>query len=319
VEPKVTILDDYQSVALLSSDWSAVQAVYQVDAVSDRIDDTDRLIERIAGSEVVVLMRERTPFPASLIERLASLRLLVTTGMQNEVVDHKADGQAGVTVCGARWQNDGVPELTIGLMICLARNIAAEDRQVRNGGWQHTIGPQLAGVGKTLGVVGLGRIWQAVAGIAQAIGMNVVAWSPTIDTNGKSVSGVDVVTKDELFASSDFIIVHMRLVNSTIGLIGRAELGAMQKNAYIVNTSRGPIIEEDALVEVLRRRRIAGAALDVFDSEPLPVDHPLRSLPNALLTPHIGYLTTDAYKVFYGDAVEDIMGFRDGNPVRVLS
>jgi phosphoglycerate dehydrogenase-like enzyme len=317
VERKVTILDDYQNVALLSSDWSAVQAVYQVHAVSDLIDDTDRLVERIAGSEVVVLMRERTPFPASQIERLPSLRLLVTTGMQNEVLDLKAASQAGVTVCGTRWQNDGVPELTIGLMTCLARSVAAEDRHVRNGGWQHTIGPQLAG--KTLGVVGLGRIGQAVAGIAQAIGMDVVAWSPTIDTDGISASGVRVVTKDELFAGSDFITVHMRLVNSTIGLIGPAELGAMQENAYIINTSRGPIIEEDALVEVLQRRRIAGAALDVFDSEPLPVDHPLRSLPNALLTPHIGYVTTDAYKVFYGDVVEDIMGFRDGNPVRVLS
>jgi phosphoglycerate dehydrogenase-like enzyme len=313
---RLTILDDYQDVALSCADWDAVRARYPVDVVDEHIADSDALAARLADSEVVVAMRERTPFDESTLRRLPSLKLLVTTGMRNASIDVEAARRLGVTVCGTRNQGTEMPELVIGMMIALTRNFAAEDRAMREGGWQHTIGPGLAG--RTLGVFGLGRLGTPVAKLAQAFGMRVTAWSPNLSQERAGEHGVTAVSKRELFAHSDIVTVHMPLAEGTRGLIGAAELGLMRPDAYLVNTSRGPIVDEAALVEALRERRIAGAGLDVYDVEPLPVDHVLRTLPNTLLLPHIGYVTTDNYAIFYSDAVEDVLAFLAGTPIREL-
>ncbi len=315
--PKVTILDDYQNVALSSTDWSGVSALYDVEVLTEHIADVDELVERLADSEVVVAMRERTPFPATTLARLPALRLLVTTGMVNASFDLRAARQAGITVCGTGGKGNAVPELTLGMMIALSRHFVAEDASMRDGGWQHTIGPGLAG--RVLGVVGLGRLGQPVATLAQAFGMTVTAWSPHLTHERASSVGARAVDKAELFAGADFITIHMPLAEATRGLIGAPELERMGTHAYLVNTSRGPIVDAAALVDALRHRRIGGAALDVYDIEPLPAGDPLRSMPNTLLLPHIGYVTTEAYETFYGDAVGDIVSFHAGHAQRVIN
>ena len=312
----VTILDDYQEVALASADWSSVTADHQVDVLREHIADPDELVARLTGSAVVVAMRERTPFPAAVLKRLPDLRLLVTTGMGNASIDLAAARDLGITVCGTRGAGNAMPELTIGMMIALTRSFAQEDAAVRAGGWQHTIGPGLQG--HTLGVVGLGRLGAPVAQLAQAFGMAVIAWSPHLTGERAAEHGVRAVSKQELFASSDVVTLHLPLSERSRGLVGAADLALMKPTAYLINTSRGPIVDEAALVAALTERRIAGAGLDVYDTEPLPVDHPLRSLPNTLLLPHIGYVTTDAYAVFYREAVEDILAWLAGTPVRQL-
>ena len=312
----ITILDDYQQVALTSADWSPVTSDYSVDVVSEHLADPDALVERLRDSEVVVAMRERTPFPAELLDRLPALRLLVTTGMVNASIDLAACHERGITVCGTGGAGNAMPELTIGMIIALTRSFAQEDAAVRAGGWQHTIGPGLSG--RTLGVVGLGRLGTPVARLAQAFGMVVIAWSPHLTQDRAGELGVTAVTKEELFSRADVVTLHLPLSTRSRGLVGAADLARMKPTAYLVNTSRGPIVDEQALVAALAERRIAGAGLDVYDVEPLPVDHPLRSLPNTLLLPHIGYVTTDAYAVFYRDAVEDIVAWSAAAPVRVL-
>jgi phosphoglycerate dehydrogenase-like enzyme len=314
---RATILDDYQSIALSCADWSAVAALYHIDVVGEHVGDTDELVERLKDSEVVVAMRERTPFPAATLARLPTLKLLLTTGMMNASFDMVAARQAGITVCGTGGKGNAMPELTMGMMISLARNFAAEDHSIRQGGWQHTIGVGLAG--RTLGLVGLGRIGTPVARLAHAFDMEVRAWSPHMTEERAAIAGARAVSKEELFATADFVSVHMPLVEATRGLLGPGDLGRMRPTSYFINTSRGPIVDEAALVEVLRERKIAGAALDVYDTEPLPVDHPLRSLPNTLLLPHIGYVTIEAYEVFYAEAVEDILAFHNGTPTRVIN
>jgi phosphoglycerate dehydrogenase-like enzyme len=315
--PTVTILDDYQQVALASADWSAVTERYSVEVVDRHIADRGALIERLRDSAVVVAMRERTPFPADVLEELPQLRLLVTTGMKNAALDLAAAAARGVTVCGTTGTGSAVPELTMGMIIALTRNFVQEDAAVRAGGWQHTIGPGLAGM--TLGVVGLGRLGVPVAELARAFAMSVIAWSPNLTPERAAAQGVRAVGKRELFAGSDVITIHMPLSDRSRGLVGAAELAAMKPSAYLVNTSRGPIVDEVALIEALAARRIAGAGLDVFDIEPLPADHPLRVLPNTLLLPHIGYVTTDNYRTWFGQVVEDILAWSDGRPVRVLT
>jgi phosphoglycerate dehydrogenase-like enzyme len=317
MRPRITVLDDYQDVARTSADWSAVTADHDLDVVTTHIEDVDELVARLQDSEIVVAMRERTPFPASTLTRLPALRLLVTTGARNASIDVAAAREQGITVCGTRGSGNGVPELVIGMMVALGRHFLDEDRSMRDGGWQHTIGPGLAG--RTLGLVGLGRLGSAVAGLAQAFGMDVVAWSPHLTADRAAEAGVRAVGKRELFAESDYVSVHLVLAEETRGLIGADELGAMRSTAFFLNTSRGPIVDEAALLDVLHRGAIAGAGLDVYDQEPLREDHPLRRTPNTLLLPHIGYVTAEGYETFYGDAVEDVLAFRAGRPVRELT
>jgi len=312
----LTVLDDYQGVALECADWSAVQARWDVQVIREHLDDEDALVERIAGSEIVVAMRERTPFPAALFDRLPALRLLVTTGAKNAAIDLAAAKAHGVTVCGTGNTGNAVPEITLGMIIALARNFVAEDAAVRAGGWQHTVGTGLAG--STLGVVGLGRLGIPVAQLAGAFGMSVIAWSPNLTAERAAEHGVRAVDKATLFAEADFVSVHMPLSERSRGLIGADDLARMKPTAYLVNTSRGPIVDEAALIDVLRERRIAGAGVDVYDTEPLPGDHPLRTLPNTLLLPHVGYVTWDVYRLWFTQVVEDVLAWADGAPVRVL-
>jgi len=312
----VTILDDYQSVALSSADWSEVAERFEVEALAEHIADVDELVARLERSQVIVAMRERTPFPASTLTRLPQLRLLVTTGMVNASIDLAAAAAQAVTVCGTGAAGNAMPELTLGMIIALLRNFAAEDAAVRAGRWQHTVGLGLAG--RTLGVLGLGRLGTPVARLAQAFGMDVIAWSPNLTAERAGEQGVRAVSKQQLFAEADVVTIHMPLSERSRGLVGAGELALMRPSSYLVNTSRGPIVDEQALVDALSERRIAGAGLDVYDVEPLPLDHPLRSLPNTLLLPHIGYVTNDAYAVFYADAVADILAWAEGSPVRVL-
>jgi phosphoglycerate dehydrogenase-like enzyme len=312
----LTILDDYQQVALGMADWSAVREHYDIDVVTEHIGVRDRLVDRLAGSEVVVIMRERTPFPAEVFDRLPELRLLVTTGPGNASVDLDAARAHGITVCRTGGTGNSVPELTIGMIIALARNFVQEDAAVRAGRWQHTVGLGLHG--RTLGVVGLGRLGVPVAGLGKALGMQVIAWSPNLTQERAEPHGATAVDRERLFAESDVVTIHMPLSPRSRGLITGADLALMKPTAYLVNTSRGPIVDEAALVEVLREGRIAGAGLDVYDQEPLPIDHPLRALPNTLLLPHIGYVTDDVYRYWYEQVVEDIVAWRAGRPIRVL-
>jgi phosphoglycerate dehydrogenase-like enzyme len=274
-------------------------------------------------------MRERTAFPADLFARLPELRLLVTTGMANAAIDLDAAREYGVTVSGTGASGTSTAELTWGLILALVRHIPEEDRRMRDtvraggaavaarGGWQQTVGLGLHG--KRLGVAGFGRIGRQVAAIGQAFGMKVSAWSENLDAHDAHQADIKAVSKEKLFSRSDIVTVHYKLGERSTGLVGAAELAMMKPTAYLVNTSRGPIVDTDALLAALRNRRIAGAALDVYDTEPLPLDHPLRSAPNTVLTPHLGYVTDDSYQVFYGEAVEDIAAFAKGAPVRVLT
>jgi phosphoglycerate dehydrogenase-like enzyme len=314
--PTVTILDDYQQVALRSADWSPVSARYTVDVISEHLADEAALTARLHDSEVVVVMRERTPFPERVLAALPALRLLVTTGTGNAAIDLDAARARGITVCDTTGTGSSVPELTIGMIIALTRHFAEEDAAVRAGRWQHTIGPGLGGA--TLGIIGLGRLGGPVATLAQAFGMSVIAWSPHLTQDRADPYGARAVSKRDLFADADVITIHMPLSDASRGIVAAADLALMKPSAYLVNTSRGPLVDEAALIEAVRERRIAGAGLDVYDVEPLPADHPLRSLPNTLLLPHIGYVTTAVYRTWFGQVVEDIVAWTEGRPLRVL-
>jgi phosphoglycerate dehydrogenase-like enzyme len=310
---RVAVLDDYQGVALGCADWSALE----VEVFPDHVADDDALVEQLAPFDVVVAMRERTPFPRARLERLPSLRLLVTTGMRNASIDLDAARELGITVCGTGSLGPPTAELAWALILALTRHVPAEDAAMRAGGWQHTIGPELAG--HRLGIVGLGRLGARMAAIARAFEMEVVAWSQNLTAERAAEAGAARVDKDELFATADVVTIHLVLSDRTRGLVGTSELALMRPTAYLVNTSRGPIVDEAALLDALHAGRIAGAALDVYDTEPLPGDHPLRRAPNTVLTPHIGYVTTGTYEVFYRDAVEDVERWLAGDPVRVLN
>ncbi len=313
---RIAILDDYQSVALDMAEWGSVPAGVEVEAFSDHLKDESEIAQRLNDFDVVVAMRERTPFPGTLIERLPQLRLLVTTGMRNASIDLAAAAKLGVTVCGTRGMRTGTAELTWGLILSLTRHIQEEDRAVRDGKWQVRIGPSMEG--KTLGVIGLGNLGSQVAAVGRAFQMDVIAWSQNLAAEHAEQAGARLVSKAELFSESDFISVHLVLGNRNRGLIGAAEFARMKPTATFFNTSRGPIVDEQALIDVLEQRSIAGAGLDVFDEEPLPLEHPFRRLDNVLVTPHIGYVTSDNYSLFYQDALEDIVAFLDGNPLRVI-
>jgi len=313
---RIAVLDDYQRIAASMADWGRLPADCSVAFFHEHLPDEDTRAALLAPYEIVVAMRERTPFPAALLARLPNLRLLVTTGMRNAAIDIAAAAERSVTVCGTRGQRTSTAELTWGLILSLVRHIPIEDRAMRAGGWQSTIGPSLEG--KALGVIGLGNLGSQVAAVGRAFGMDVVAWSQNLTAERAMHHGARLVSKDDLLAQADIVTIHLVLSDRTRGLISRRELALMKPTAYLVNTSRGPIVEEAALVEALRSGAIAGAALDVYDREPLPPNHSLRGLPNTVLTPHLGYVTTDGYRIFYGDAVEDILAFLSGDPVRVI-
>jgi phosphoglycerate dehydrogenase-like enzyme len=326
---RVAILDDYQQVSLASTDWSAVRSLGQIDVFAEHISRTEALVSALEPYDVVVAMRERTPFGADRLGQLPRLRLLVTTGMGNASIDLEAAAARGVTVCGTGGIGSSTAELTWGLILALLRHIPEEDRRLKQagraggaalgfgGGWQRTVGIGLEG--KRLGVVGLGKLGQRVAEIGRAFGMKAVAWSQNLDPDVAKKAHVKAVSKEELFSSSDVVTVHYKLSPRSVGLVGTAELALMKPSAYLVNTSRGPLVDETALLAALRSGSIAGAALDVYDVEPLPLSDPLRSAPNVVLTPHLGYVTEETYQVFYGDAAEDIVAFAEGSPVRVLT
>ena len=313
---RVAVLDDYQSVAMEVADWSVLPAGTEVQTFSDHLDDIEAVAERLQDFEIVVAMRERTPFPRDLLERLPRLELLITTGSQNAAIDVEAARELGAIVCGTGSLGFATAELTWGLILALARQIPREDRAIREGGWQVALGQGLQG--KTLGIIGLGNLGTQVARIGAAFGMELVAWSQNLTEERAQAAGAELAPLEELLARSDVVTIHLKLSERTRGLIGASELEAMKQSAYIVNTSRGPIIDEDALVEALEAGAIGGAGLDTFDREPLPLDHPLRRLPNTVLTPHVGYVIEEGYRGYYGDAVEDIAAFLAGSPVRVI-
>jgi phosphoglycerate dehydrogenase-like enzyme len=313
---RIAVLDDYQSVASSMADWAGLLPGAHVTYFRDHVADAEVLAAMLEPFEIVVAMRERTAFPKSLLETLPRLRLLVTTGMRNVAIDVRAARDQGVVVAGTRSHQWATTELTWALILGLVRKVADDDARIRAGRWQEAIAGDLDG--QTLGVVGFGRLGASVARIAQAFGMNVLAWSPHLSSDRVEGSGVQLVEKHELFARSDVVTLHMVLGNSTRGLIGELELRAMRPSAFLVNTSRGPLIDQDALARALTEGWIAGAGIDVFEIEPLPADHWLRNAPNTLLTPHVGYVTERSYRLFFGDVVDDIAAFLAGGPIRVL-
>ena len=313
----VVVLDDFQDVALSVADWSPLAGRADVVRHTDHLDDADALAARLADADVVVAMRERTPFPAALLARLPRLRLLVTTGMANASIDLPAAAAQGVVVCGTAGGSAATAELAWALVLAVARDVVADDRAVRAGRWQDHLGIELAG--STLGLLGLGRIGAAMARYAHAFDMEVLAWSQNLTAERAAEHGARLVDKAGLFAGSDVVSVHLRLSDRTRGLVGPAELRLLGPGGRLVNTSRGPIVDEAALLAALSAGTIAGAALDVFDVEPLPVDSPLRSAPRTVLTPHVGYVSRQSYAAMYGQAVADVVAWLDGDPVRVLS
>jgi phosphoglycerate dehydrogenase-like enzyme len=316
--PKVAILDDYQGVALEMADWSVLPPDCRVQVFRDHLSDREALVERLKDFEVVTCMRERTPFRRDLLERLPNLRLLVTTGMRNAAIDLQAATDLGVLVCGTAGGPDAPPaELTWGLILALVRHIPREDAATRAGHWGTTVGMSLEH--KVLGVLGLGRLGVKVAKVGVAFEMSVIAWSQNLTAEKAAQCGATLVTKDELFARSDILSVHVQLSARTRGLVGARELGLMKPSAYLINTARGPIVDETALIQALQARTIAGAGLDVFDEEPLPPGHPFTVLDNTLLAPHMGYVTKDQYQVRYRDTVENVAAYLKGEPLRVLN
>jgi phosphoglycerate dehydrogenase-like enzyme len=314
---RVAILDDYQESALRLADWASLHPTAGIISVNVHIADRDALVGRLRECNAVVAMRERTPFPAALLERLPNLKLLVTSGMRNAAIDLEAAAARGITVCGTDMLPYPTAELTWGLILAFARNIVREDRAMRDGKWQTTIGTGLKG--KTLGLVGLGKLGTQVATIGKAFGMEIIAWSQNLTPEHAASAGARHVDKATLFAASDVISIHLVLSERTRGLVKAEDLTRMKRTAFLVNTSRGPIVEEAALIAALTERRIAGAAIDVYDHEPLPADHKLRRLGNTVLTPHLGYVTVENYRLAYGQAVEAIAGYLAGAPIRVLA
>ncbi|MFI0925876.1 D-2-hydroxyacid dehydrogenase family protein [Streptomyces sp. NPDC021012] len=315
---RCAVLDDYQGVALTSADWSPLADRVDVRVLREHLTDRDALVAAVEDCEVLVVMRERTPVDAELLARLPRLRLLITSGMRNASIDLAACAARGVTVCGTASSSEPPTELTWALLLGLARHVPAEARAVREGGpWQSTVGSDLAG--RTLGLVGLGKIGAKVARIGLAFGMDVAAWSPNLTEQRAAEHGARLA-KDrlDLFSTSDFVSLHLVLSDRTRGLVGEPELRAMRPSSYLLNTSRAGLVDSDALLRALREGWIAGAGLDVYETEPLPADDPLRTLPNVLALPHLGYVTEANYGRYFGEAVENIEAFLAGSPVREL-
>jgi phosphoglycerate dehydrogenase-like enzyme len=314
---KIAILDDYQNTSLKFGNWDSLRKHADITVFSDHIDDEDRLIERLYPYDILCVMRERTWFTRSVLAKLPNLKMLASTGPWNAAIDIEAADELGITVCGTASSLTAAGEHTWALILAAARHIPAEVAAFRNGGWQVSVGSDLNG--KTIGLLGLGYTGSVTARVAQAFGMRTIAWSQNMTAESAGKLGVQYVSKDELLAQSDILSIHVRLSERTRGIIGARELSLMQPHALLVNTARGPIVDEDALVDALRRKQIAGAALDVFGVEPLPSDHPFRKLDNVIATSHVGYVTEGSYEFYYGESVENIRAWIAGEPIRVLS
>ncbi|MPZ55137.1 MAG: D-2-hydroxyacid dehydrogenase family protein [Rhizobiales bacterium] len=315
---RCAILDDYQNCALQVADWSVLGDQVETKAFTEWLGGSDNVIKTLQGFDMVCLMRERTLFDRKVIEALPSLKLIITCGMRNAAIDVAAAKERGIPTLGTESAGFPTAELAIGIMLELARKIGWEDARMKTGHlWQKTLGIELEG--KTLGVLGLGKLGGRTARIAKAIGMRVIAWSQNLTAEKCKEYGAELVSKEDLFRQSDFLTIHLVLSARSRGLVGAQDLALMKKTAFLVNTSRGPIVDEDALLKALQERRIGGAGLDVFATEPLPLDHPVRKLDNVVLTPHLGYVTDENYRRYYGGMVEDIRSWLDGKPVRVMS
>lgn len=312
---KIAVLDDYQHAAEEFADWSSLEDC-ETTFFHEHIGDPDALVQALQPFEIVCAMRERTAFPREVLQRLPNLRFMVTTGPFNAVIDIEAAAELGITISGTLGTPTPTPELTWALILALARQIPREDAAIRAGKWQVSVGTELAG--RTLGLLGLGRQGQQVAPIGKAFGMDVIAWSQNLTAERAAEAGVRLATRDELFQLSDFVSVHLVYSERTYHLVGERELALMKSTAYLVNTSRGPLIDEAALVTALHAGQIAGAGLDVYDVEPIPADSALLTAPNTILTPHLGYVADKNYRVFYANTVEDIAAWRAGAPIRLV-
>ena len=314
---RCAILDDYQNVALSAADWSKVSGDLEIEVFNAHLGAAEKVIAELQGFDIVCAMRERTGFPRGVIEKLPQLKLLITTGMRNASIDVAAAKARGIVVCGTPAVGSPTSGIAIGLMLELTRRIGYENTRMKAGvSWQTTIGLDLEGL--TLGVLGLGKLGTRTARIAQAFGMKVIAWSQNLTPERCQEAGVADASKEDLFRQADIVTIHLVLSQRTRGLVGAKELALMKSSAYIINTSRGPIIEEAALLAALRGKTIAGAGLDVFDVEPLPPEHPLRKMDNVVLTPHLGYVAMQNYRAYFAGIVDDIRAFLDGKPARVI-
>lgn len=315
---RCAILDDFQNVALKAADWSTVSGDLDIKVFNEHLGGPDNVVKALRGFQIVCAMRERTGFPRAVIDKLPDLKLLITTGMRNASIDIAAATERGVTVCGTPSFGSPTSGIAIGLILELTRHIGYENARLKAGEtWQCTIGPELEGA--TLGILGLGKLGTRTAMIGKAFGMKAIAWSQNLTPEKCKEAGVDYVSKEDLFRQSDFISIHVVLSQRSRGLVGANEFGLMKKTAYLINTSRGPIVDEAAMLTALRDKTIAGAGLDVFDVEPLPKDHALRKMDNVVLTPHLGYVALKNYQSYFAGVVEDIRGFIDGKLVRVLT
>ncbi len=315
---RCAILDDYLNLSLKLADWSKIEDRVDVTVFNQPFASQDSAVSALKDFEIILAMRERTPFPRAMFDQLPKLKLLITSGLRNNSIDMAAAKDKGVVVCGTQWPRDPTAPLTMGMILELTRNIGRENARMHAGEYlQKHVGIEIEG--KTLGVIGLGKLGAKVAGLAKAFGMNVIAWSPNLTAERCKEVGVTYATKEELFATADIITIHVVLSDRSRGLVGAADLNRMKPTSFIVNTARGPIIDEMALLETLKARKIAGAAVDVFSVEPLPVDHPFRKLDNLVLTPHLGYVTQETFIAHYTQMVEGIDGWFKGEPVRRLA
>ncbi|MBB5689752.1 D-2-hydroxyacid dehydrogenase family protein [Roseomonas alkaliterrae] len=313
---RLAILDDYQGVAMSMGPWERLAGM-EITAFRDTLTDREALVRRLEPFDAILAMRERTPFPRALIERLPNLRLLITTAARNRSIDAAACAERGIVFCGTPSHGDPTVDITWGLIIGLMRDLPAQQQALREGRWQTSVGTALEG--QTLGVVGLGKLGGRVAKVAQAFGMKVIAWSQNLTEERAAEIGAQRVDKQTLFREADVVTLHLILSDRSRGIVGAEDIARMKPTAFIVNTSRGPLIDQDALIAALKEGRIAGAGIDVFDTEPLPPGHPILSAPNTILTPHLGYVSQQNYRAYYAGCVEAIEAFNAGAPVRVIA
>jgi phosphoglycerate dehydrogenase-like enzyme len=306
---KIAVLDDYQNAALESADWSVIRDRADITVFQNHLNDIDAVIERLLPFDIVCVMRERTPLPRNLIERLPNLKFIASAGPVNASIDVVAAADRGIVVSHTGYRSNPAIELTWALILASACSIVAESNSMRSGGWQISVGTELCG--KTLGVLGLGRVGSEVARIGRAFGMDLIAWSQNMTPEAAHAAGAVLVSKDDLFEQADILTIHLVLSDRTRSLVGAAELAKMKPTARLINAARGPIVDEQALISAVRNKQIAGAAIDVFDIEPLPASHPFRALDNVLATPHIGYVSQGLYRTFYGDSVSNIRKWLD--------
>ncbi|WP_350646820.1 D-2-hydroxyacid dehydrogenase family protein [Pseudomonas sp. HY13-MNA-CIBAN-0226] len=314
---QIAVLDDWQDVARDVVDWTALDAIGLVSFLHDFPADNATLAQRLQAFQVICVMRERTRFDEDLLRRLPNLKLLVTGGMRNAALDLKAAAALGIQVCGSDSYKHAAPELTWALIMAATRNLLAEANALRAGHWQQGLGGDLHG--KTLGILGLGSIGQKVAGFGQAFGMRVIAWSENLTPERAAAVGVTHVSKQQLFEQADVLSVHLVLSERSRGLVDAEALGWMQPHSLLVNTARGPIVDEAALIKALQKQQLGGAALDVFEQEPLPAHHPFRTLDTVLATPHVGYVSRQNYQLFFSQMIEDIQAWATGAPIRLLT